>query len=383
MLIGIDASRANKPKRTGTEWYSYHLIRALARLDRENQYRLYTRDPLLSDFSVWPENFKVKYLNWPPKYLWTQGRLSLEMLSDAPDVLFVPAHTLPIISPQNTVTTCHDIGFETFPELYSWKELAYHRFTMRLAVRRARHIITISEFSRQEMIARYRIPESKISVVYQSYDEELYKKTDWNKTSEIVRKYVEGPYLFYVGRLEKKKNVVGLIRAFRILKEKYQIPHKLVLAGGKGTGWEEIEQQIPLNPPLTRGRLLPPPLSKGGLGRDLLFPGWVPQSDLPHLMKGADCFVFPSLYEGFGIPILEAFTAGTPLVASHIASIPEVARDGALYFDPHSVEDMAEKIAGILKNEALKRDLIEKGKIRLRDFSWERCARETRGVLTR
>ncbi|TSD07105.1 MAG: group 1 glycosyl transferase [Parcubacteria group bacterium Greene0714_2] len=183
------------------------------------------------------------------------------MLSDAPDVLFVPAHTLPIISPQNTVTTCHDIGFETFPELYSWKELAYHRFTMRLAVRRARHIITISEFSRQEMIARYRIPESKISVVYQSYDEELYKKTDWNKTSEIVRKYVEGPYLFYVGRLEKKKNVVGLIRAFRILKEKYQIPHKLVLAGGKGTGWEEIEQQIPLNPPLTRGRLLPPPLS--------------------------------------------------------------------------------------------------------------------------
>jgi hypothetical protein len=137
MIIGIDARRANQISRTGTEWYSYVLIKEFAKLDQKNQVILYMKDPPMEDFHNLPDNFQIKQLGWPIKRFWHQGRLSLEMLFNKPDVLFVPAHTIPLVHPPKTVTTCHDVGFEQFPELYTDSELKYHRWSMRMAVNKA------------------------------------------------------------------------------------------------------------------------------------------------------------------------------------------------------------------------------------------------------
>ena len=168
MKIGIDASRANKPKKTGVEWYSYHLIEEFKKIDKENRFFLYTNKPLTGQLAVCPDNFKETVLNWPIPRSWTLGRLSLEMKfgKNKPDVLFVPAHTIPLLNPKKSVVTVHDIGFEHFPEVYNWADKLYHKFTIQFIKRFATKIITISEFSKNDLIDTYKIAPEKIKVVY-------------------------------------------------------------------------------------------------------------------------------------------------------------------------------------------------------------------------
>lgn len=167
MTIGIDASRANKKEKTGTEWYSYYLIQHLKKIIPP-QYRviLYAKEPLTDGLEILPANWQSKVLNWPPKFLWTQWRLSLEMLFHPVDLLFVPAHTISLIHPKKTVTVCHDIGFVRFPQYYSVKERMYHRFTMWLALKCAKIIITPSQFTKNEIMDVYKVSEKKIKVIY-------------------------------------------------------------------------------------------------------------------------------------------------------------------------------------------------------------------------
>ena len=157
MIIGIDASRANKDKKTGVEWYSYHLIEQFKKIDKENRYFLYTDKPLKGDLAKCPDNFEEKILKWPLPRFWTLGRLSWEMLfGKKPDVLFVPAHTIPLFNPKRVVVTVHDIGFEHFPELYKWADKLYHRLTIRFIKRFADKIITVSRYSKHDISEFYK-----------------------------------------------------------------------------------------------------------------------------------------------------------------------------------------------------------------------------------
>lgn len=366
MIIGFDASRANKDAKTGTEWYSYNLLLELAKIDNKNRYFLYTPQKLKKKLKKLPDNFEEKVLGWPPKYLWTMIRLSLEMILKAPDILFVPAHIIPLISPKNTITTIMDVGFISRPEIYPKKELKYHKFGLQQAIKKAKIILTISEFTKQEMIDLCGIDPNRIKVINLGFDSGIFKKIeDRGRINKVLGKYsipTDSQYFLYVGRLEEKKNTPGLVEAFgKLLKENQGIKHKLVLAGAPGHNYEEIKSLI----------------DKYNLQDNVIETGWVEEEDLAYLFNGSFAFVFPSFYEGFGIPLLEAMSCEVPILASEVASIPEVALDAAIYFDPNNIEDIKDKMKDSIENDSIRLEVIEKGKQRVKEFGWEKCARET------
>lgn len=377
MKIGIDASRANKPNKTGTEWYSYHVIKELAKLDKENQYLLYTRTPLEKGLLNLGKNFQEKILSWPPKWLWTQLRLSLEMLIKAPDLLYIPAHVVPLIHPKKTVTTLHDIAFERYPESYSRKGKFYLRLTTKFALKHAARIITVSEFTKKELVEVYGGNTDKIFPVHNGYDNENYRVIEdhpstgsgsgESKIDQILKKYnIVRPFILSVGRLETKKNTARLIKSFDLLKQDSNFTDlNLVLVGQPGHGYKEVEKVLEVSPNKDK----------------IIRPGWIEPQDIPYLMNAAEIFVMVSLYEGFGIPLIEAFACGCPVLASNIEATKEVVEDSALLVDPLEVNEISAKLKELLSNEELRNSLRARGLKRCQSFSWEKCGRETLGVL--
>jgi len=372
VTIGIDASRANRDNKTGTEWYSWHLIEEFKKiLPADDRVFLYTNDKLKGDLGKCPENFKEKIIGWPPKYLWTQLRLWWELFVSPPDVLFVPAHTIPFLPiPRRckVVVTVHDVGFRHFPELYKPIQVWYHELTMKKIKRRANIILTISEFSKNEIIKYYGVPAEKIKISYLGYDQEKYntrEEVSADSLRRILGKYkIASPYLLYVGRLEKKKNIGNMVQAFASAKE--QLPDlKLVLAGSSGNQFEAIKEII----------------AKQKLEQEIILPGYVEAADLPPLIKGAAIFLFPTLYEGFGLPILEAMACGTPVITSDMEPHREVAGGAAALADPYQTSALAAKILEILGQPDYRQQLVAAGERRAAEFSWQKTAQATLAVL--
>lgn len=353
MIIGIDASRASTRQKTGTEIYSYNLIKNLASIDQRNKYVLYTNRALKFDFLL-PRNFKVKIMSFPR--FWTQIRLAWEMLVNQPDILFIPAHTIPWIHPKNTVVTIHGLEYEYFSKAYSKFNLWHLRKTTRLAVKWAKKIITVSENTKRDLIKFYGAKDDQVKVIHLGYR----KLTVKDRKLKIKK-----PYFLFVGRLEKRKNLIRIIKAFAELKKDKEIPHQLILAGKPGYGYEQIKCSI----------------KDLGLENEIILPGYISDDDLPYLLKKADIFLYPSLYEGFGMPILEAMSFGIPVITSNISSMPEIAGKAALLVNPKNSEEIAKAIWQILINKKLKENLIKKGREQIKKFSWEKCARETLELL--
>ncbi len=385
MIIGIDASRANIEKKTGTEWYAYHIINELIKLsDQKNQFILYSKEPLRDSLSKLPDNFTNKVLKWPPVFLWTQIRLAIEMLISKPDVLFVPAHTVPLICPKKTITTLHDIGFEEHPELYSTTiigpsnaaikvfinavvrmitlgkygatELDYHRWSARLALKKSSTIVTVSHFSMNKIQTLLKPKDIEIIPIWSGYNPSFKKINDTEQINSVKLKYkLHSPYILYIGRVEEKKNTLRLVQGFQDYMSKSGDKNiLLVLAGNSGFGSQKIDRFI----------------IKEQLQSRILRLGWVPDDDLPLLLNGAESFIFPSLYEGFGIPIIEAMACGTSVLASDIEPIREVGGDAIEYFDPHSVPSISESIGMDLSNPDDKISRIKSGLKRKDKFSW-------------
>ncbi|MFA6474620.1 MAG: glycosyltransferase family 1 protein [Patescibacteria group bacterium] len=382
ITIGIDASRANVRQRTGTEWYCYYLLKNFARIYDPTQHHivLYLKEPLVADLKDLPADWEIRILRWPPKLLWTQLRLSLTMLVPwlRPDVLFIPAHTIPLIHVRNTVYVAHDLGFERNAALYAntyiggkilhWlikiltlgkygtTELDYHRYSMRFAVRHAKKIITISEFTKHELQNCYTVSDHKIAVVHNGYDRTSYYETP-NKVT------MTQSYLFFVGRIELKKNINNLILAFAELKHTRHIPEQLWLAGQPGFGYEQITQLV----------------KDQKLERDVKFLGYTEASALPDLMRQASAFIFPSHYEGFGIPVLEALAVGTKVACSDIGALREVGGEACWFFNQTDPHHMAQTILTCLQaDQSVAR---QKSLTQVKQFSWERCAEQTWQVL--
>jgi len=372
MKIGIDASRANRDNKTGTEWYSWHLIQEFKKIaSPEDKIFLYTNIPLKGELGQCPDNFVEKILRWPPKYLWTQLRFWWELLVSPPNVLFVPAHTIPFLPiPRRckVVVTVHDVGFRRFPELYKPIQVWYHELTMKKIKRRADTILTISEFSKNEIMKYYGVPAEKIKISYLGYDQEKYntrQDLDANSLQAMLGRYgISSPYVLYVGRLEKKKNIGNIVSAFANVKDK--LPDlKLVLAGNSGNQFEAIKGII----------------TKQKLEREIILPGYIGSADLPMLIRGAAIFLFPTLYEGFGLPILEAMACGTPVITSDMEPHREVAGGGAALVDPQQVPALAAKILEILENNDYRQRLTVAGKQRAAEFSWQKTALATWAIL--
>jgi len=399
MTIGIDASRANLKHKTGTEWYSFYLIKNLAVIDKKNKYRLYlNNEPSqeLREAVAENSNFSFKLLNWPLRSFWTLGRLSLEMLFAAPDVLFVPAHGIPFFSPRKTVNTIHDLAFLRESNLYrseriktsvSLRRLAdifvkiftigkyrassldYLYWSTDFSLKNSSNIITVSDFTKKEIINFYpKAKPEKISVVHNGYNSDLYRPAkDKALIDPILEKYgIIQPFFLYVGRLEKKKNTPSLIEALSIYKENYpDRKEKLVLIGNASFGYDEVKYVI----------------EEFNLESEVIMPGWIDEADLPYIFSASTAFIFPTRYEGFGIPVLQALACGVPAAISDIEVLKEVADDAALYFDRDDTFAMAEAMHTISTDSALRSELIDKGLERVKQFDFERCARETLDVL--
>ncbi|HPN54962.1 MAG TPA: glycosyltransferase family 1 protein [Candidatus Moranbacteria bacterium] len=405
MKIGIDASRAFLKDRTGIEEYSYQVIKNLVNDLKGHEVVLYVRKNQKVDFEL-PSNWQIKTINF--YYFWTQLGLSLEMLFHPVDALFIPAHTVPLIhparnvslfslaliiqkllksfgigtnynqhsdagGPKNTIVTIHGLEYEFCPKAYSFWEKLYMRSSIKKSCQWARTIIAVSQNTKNDLINLYKVPAEKIKVIYEGYENNdkfpisNFQSISNNKNPNVYTKYniLNTKYLLFIGRLEERKNVVGIIKSFEILKEQYKISHKLVLAGSPGFGYEKIKNEI----------------ANVNCVKDIIETGFVSVEEKNELLKNADVFLFPSFYEGFGLPILEAQNAGVPVVASIEASIPEVTGDSALLVDPKNAEEIADAVYKIISEESIKKDLVQKGLENIKRFSWEKCATEIAKII--
>lgn len=363
MLIGIDASRTVAAERTGTENYSLFLIRALLQLDRENRYHLYFNRPPAADFFPTVEQVEMRMMPFPR--LWTHLRLSWEMATRPPDVLFVPAHVLPLVHPRRSVVTVHDLGYLYYPQAHTRWARTYLKWSTTYNARSAAQVIADSQATQRDLIQHCGAPPEKVTVIYPGRDPTFAPVHDVVRLAAVRERYgIVAPYVIYVGTLQPRKNLTGLLDAFANLVGQGRDLH-LAIVGKKGWLYEPL---------FARVREL-------GLEQRVHFPGYVPQPDLPALLSGAQLFALPSLYEGFGFPILEAMACGTPVVCSAVASLPEVAGDAAMLVSPRDTAQLVQALARVLDDDALRQQLVRKGLDRVTRFSWEKCAQQTLEVL--
>jgi glycosyltransferase involved in cell wall biosynthesis len=351
MLVGIDASRAVAARPTGTEVYSQRLVQALLTLESPHSFRLYLRSrPPAGAFP----GAELGVMPFPR--LWTHLRLSWEMARCPPDVLFVPAHVLPLVHPRASLVTVHDLGYLHFPEAHRLGQRWYLDLSTRWNARFATHVLADSEATKADLVAHYATPPEKITVAFPGRDEILAPVDDPAAIEAVKARHgIVGSYFLYLGTLQPRKNLARLIAAFAALPPETV----LVLAGRRGWLYEGFFAQV---------RCL-------GLEGRVLFPGYVREEDKAALLSGALAFVFPSLYEGFGLPVLEAQACGCPVITSTTSSLPEVAGDAALLVDPSEPAAIAAAMARVAADPALRATLVERGFANVRRFSWTACAR--------
>ncbi|MDD4477133.1 MAG: glycosyltransferase family 1 protein [Patescibacteria group bacterium] len=367
MLIGIEAAHADKIQRTGVEEYCFQIIQSLKKqIPSSVRVILYSNESLRGELGVLPTNWQNKILKWPFKKGWSQIRLSFEFLFNPPDAFFAPGQLVPFFCPKNTIATVHDSAFLVYPSAYRFFSRMYLKFMNRLVVKKSKLIIVPSEFGKKELIKFYGIKDKRIFMILEGYDKNKYKKIcDEAAMEKVLKKYgIAKPFIMSVGRLEEKKNTAGIIKAFNSIRSKGE-DMQLLLAGKPGAGFEKIKTEI----------------DNSLFKNDILTPGWVDADDLPCLFNKAEVFVFPSFYEGFGIPVLEAMACGCPVVASRGNSLSEVGGESVMYANSESSEEIAEETLELLKNKELRIKNANFGLERVKMFSWEKSGSAVADIL--
>jgi len=380
MIIGIDGNEANVEKRVGIGEYAFELLmqfyesqkfpRSGISLRETNiKYQIYLKDRPREDLPK--ENERWHYRVIGPRKFWTQIGLPFDLYTNKPrpDVFFTPSHYAPRFSPIPTVISIMDLSYIHFPEMFKKSDLYQLKNWTKYSVKNAKKILTISQATKDDIIKVYRVPENKIVVTYpgikfeiRNSKSETNSKFKMQNSKFLKTKYgIEGDYVLFVGTLQPRKNIARLIEAFSRIKDNTQ----LVVVGKKGWLYEEI-----LEAP-----------KKFGVQDRVKFLDFVPDEDLPLFYQNALCFVLPSLYEGFGLPVLEAMKYGCPVITSNVSSLPEAGGDAALYFNPEDISDIAANLRLMITKPQLRKELIKKGFEQIKKFSWEKTARETLKTL--
>lgn len=362
MLIGIDGNEANVDDKVGISEFAYRLLSEFYKKKSENlQFEVFLKQQPNREMPKAASFWKYKIVG--PKPFWTQVGLPLALFSQVhrPDVFFSPTHYAPRFSPVPTVVSIMDLSFLQFPHLFNAGDLRKLKSWTAYSVRKAARVITISQSSKDDIIDEYKVAKDKVKVVYLGIKKEEKTKS----MSETLSKHnVKSPFILFVGTLQPRKNIAGLIHAFSKVKEKNP-DLELVIIGKKGWMYEDI-----LEAP-----------EKFGVEKDVKFLDFVKDEELPSFYKNAVCFVLPSLYEGFGLPVLEAMKYGCPVITSNISSMPEAGGDAALYVNPDSIEDIAEKIEKVVGDPKLAESMRKKGLLQVKKFNWEKSANDVLTVL--
>lgn len=355
--LAIDASRSSPGAWTGTEWYSHEIIRAIAGLPDRPALTLYTRS---ADTFVPGRAVTHRFVE--QHRLWTHLGLSRALRQDRPEALFVPSHVIPIVHLKASVVTVHDLGYLRERDAHPRRSRMMLDATTRWNARAAARIIAISGQTRDDLIQHYGVRPERVTVIHHGVDHERFRPLQAEQVNPVLdRLGVQAPYLLFVSTIQPRKNLPRIVAAFE-LQDDPEL--NLVIAGKPGWMSGPALERIAASPARERITLL----------------GYVAAEDLPALYNGAQAFVFPSLYEGFGMGILEAMACGCPVVTSDRSSLPEVAGDAAVLADPTSTEAIAAGIRLALLPDR-RAELVKAGIQRASGFTWERTARETMDVI--
>ena len=371
MRIAIDGRMGGT--RGGIGVYIRECIPQLADIDKKNQYFVIVNKHGDGSFIPSADNFTILLSSITRKHyfikdLWNLFFLPFLLKANNIDIYFNPRYILPFFK-RNTkmVVTLHDMIAFLYPEIWSGLSGFRIRNYIKLSSQRADVILTVSNSAKKDIVRILKIPEDKIKVIYCGVNKKLYKPIpDLSLQGLVKRKYgIRKKFILTVGPLGTRKNHDRLIDAYSILPKYIREDYQLIITGEKKGTYNNLLKKA----------------SKTCLADDIVFTGFIPEKEMPMVINAASLFVFPSLYEGFGIPLLEAMACGTPLLASNVSSIPEVVGSAALLFDPYNINEMASVIDRVLTNKDLRQKLVQRGFERIKKYSWENTAKEILGVF--
>ncbi len=369
MKIALNATIAN-PNQTGTGVYAANLASALMQLDHDHEFVVYCSHDMVDWFQDRRNghSVSVKGIDFKSplrRIFWEQTRLGPDLKRQRIELLHSMAFTSPFVHTVRTVVTVHDLVFLQYPQTLTRAKRIYYKPIFTRSLRLAERVITPSETVRKQVIETFSVPAGAVVATPLAVGSEFMNLQFDAKSQQKIAKYgVRPPYLLAVGTLEPRKNLMLLLQAYDLLRKNANLPHQLVIIGKQG--WQNVQQTE---------------LAKRWReSRGIVFTGYVDQQDLPHLYARAESFLFPSLYEGFGFPLLEALAVGAPVLASDIPVHREVCGDAALFADPHNPEEWKAGILKILSDLPMKNKLRKNGFEQVKQFSWEKTAKLTLSV---
>lgn len=359
MRIGIDCRCLNGEK-TGIGYYTYHLINNLIRLEKNGEFYLYSNRYL--EFPLEAGNIRKNAGSRFPGNLWLQTVLPLLLYKHEINVFHAPLFIVPLACSIPRVVTVHDLTSYIFPEKSTWQNRNILRYLLPTSIKAADAVIAISENTKQDIVNYLGTSPEKISVIPLAAPDTCRQIHDREELNRIRAKYkLPEKYILFVGTIEPRKNLERLITAYKqVLNHRKDLPHRLVMVGKLGWLYEDIFRVY----------------HESGLKDKIQFLGYVDQEDMSHIYNGADLFVYPSLYEGFGLPVLEAMSCGIPVITSNVSALPEVAGDSCHLVNPLCVEELAYAIELLLGSPTLQEQMSRAGLARSRDFSWRKTAAE-------
>lgn len=356
MIIGVDGNEANVKEKVGVSVYTLEMIRYFhQKASQSQQFIIYLREKPLPDLPKEIPYFTYEIVKG--SHAWRDIVFPLHLyLKPKIDILFCPAHYTPRFSPVPTVVTIHDTSYLYFKDEFLKKDLYKLTSWSKHAIQKSVNVITVSESTKNDVLKNYHVPATKLKVIHNGFD----KSKESYKSSDGSFSLPKSPYLLYVGTIQPRKNIKTLITAFKSFYADNP-KFKLVIVGKMGWLFGDVFEYV----------------LEQDLEDQVVFTGYVSNSQLAALYAKAECFMFPSLYEGFGIPLLEAMQHRCPVIASNAASLPEVGGDAALYFDPHDPKDIESKMRQVIDKPNIRQTLVKKGLKRVQLFSWEKSAKET------
>lgn len=368
MKIWIDGFEANVPQRLGSSQVAFELLKSLEKIDKANDYTIILASPPLDDLPRERLGWKYKILKIKKFKTYLALPLALFTAKEKPDIMFSPTHYTPIISPVKRVMMIFDLAYFRFPQYFKPRDLYQMKLWTKISVKSATHIITISKASSKDVQKYYSVKDDKITVAYPGFDSHTFHPIkEKKKIDEVLTKYgITGKYVLYIGTLQPRKNLLRLIEVFKKIENL-----KLVIVGKtKGLGRQGWMY----------GDILEKP-KELGIEDKVVFTGFAPTQDLPYLMSGAEVFILPSLWEGFGIPPLEAMAVGTPVIVSNVSSLPEVVGSAGVVVNPYSVGEIEQSIRTVAFDKKLQLKMSKAGLKQAQKFSWEKMAKSVLKVF--
>ncbi|MGE5473406.1 MAG: glycosyltransferase family 4 protein [Ignavibacteriales bacterium] len=365
MNIAIDLTSIPK-KKSGVGRYLYNLIDSLQKIDTENTYYLFIHDDDILGFNISNPNFKLidvksKYLRkvWL-RLLWEQFILPGQLKKYKIDLLHSPHYTMPYFSKVKHVVTFHDMSFFIVPKVHNFVKRYLFRVYMWLSVRRAEAIISDSYATLEDIKSILTVKGANITVVPLGADERFFDSADVDRN--LLKSYgIESEYFLFVGMIDARKNIVRMLKAYNSLPQEIKDKYKFVICGRKNWMYEEVFSYFKEN----------------NLEKDVIFTDFVRDEDLPNLYRGAKILLYVSIYEGFGLPLVEAMASGLPCITGNISSMKEVAGDAGIKVNPYKENEIKDAIIELINNRDMYNTLVEKGLVQAQKYTWSNCAVKT------